>query len=267
MQSNHETSQNAAGDARRRANVDESEVERFARLADAWWDPHGKFRPLHKIGPARIEFACAHVAEVHGRDRDQLKPFEGLDVLDIGCGGGLMCEPFARLGANVTGIDPAGSGIEAAKIHAERGGLDIAYESVTAEELAARGQRFDVVLCLEVIEHVPDVAELVRVCGQLAKPGGALCFSTINRTLKAFALAIVGAEYVLRWLPRGTHTYDKLVTPDELRAAIRAAGCDLGKENGLTFNPLFDRWSLSSDLSVNYLMAATKRINSGSDFR
>ena len=237
-------------------NLDEAEVQHFAGLAHDWWNPHGKFRPLHQIGPARLEFICAHVARTFSRDRSALTPFAGLQVLDIGCGGGLIAEPLARLGADVVGIDPAGSGIDAARAHAAQSGLEIDYRTATAEELRDQGEQFDVVLCLEVIEHVPDVPGLVEVCGQLTKPGGALVFSTINRTFKAFALAIVGAEYVLRWLPRGTHRYDKLVTPDELERAIAAAGCHMIEKSGLIYNPMKDRWGLGDDLDVNYMMSA-----------
>lgn len=240
-------------------NIDAGEVERFAALAAEWWDPNGKFRPLHQIGPVRIDFICDAMARAHGRDRNAAEPFSGLTVLDIGCGGGLVSEPLARLGARVTGIDPAGSGIEAARVHAAENGVEIDYRNVTAESLAEAGMQFDVVLCLEVVEHVPDVAGLVATCGALTKPGGALVFSTINRTLKAYALAIVGAEYVLRWLPRGTHTYEKLVRPDELIRAISAANAEIIRESGMVYNPLADRWSLSADMDVNYLMAARKR--------
>ncbi|MBI1384174.1 MAG: bifunctional 2-polyprenyl-6-hydroxyphenol methylase/3-demethylubiquinol 3-O-methyltransferase UbiG [Rhizobiales bacterium] len=240
------------------ANVDPAEVERFSRLADEWWNPRGKFRPLHQIAPARLSFIRDALAGAFERDPGKAHPLAGLRVLDIGCGGGLISEPLCRLGAEVVGIDPAGSGIEAARVHARKVGLEIDYRNVTAESLVSAGESFDAVLCLEVIEHVPDVPAMVRHCAALTRPGGVLVFSTINRTLKAFALAIVGAEYVLRWLPRGTHHYEKLVKPEELRRAIEAAGAAVTSERGMTYDPLRDVWSLSGDLDVNYLMAARR---------
>ena len=240
------------------ANVDPDEVERFARLADEWWDATGKFRPLHQIGPARLEFIKANACDIHGRDSNAIRPFDGLSVLDIGCGGGLISEPLTRLGATVTGIDPAGSGIEAARVHAVAGGLDITYRNVTAETLVSEGATFDIVLALEVIEHVPTPSEFVATCARLVAPNGLLVMSTINRTLKAWGLAIVGAEYILRWLPKGTHQWDKFVTPDELEGDITNNGLALNDRQGMVYNPLRDTWTLSDDTDVNYLVAAVR---------
>ena len=243
-------------------NVDPAEVERFARMAADWWNPNGKFRPLHQIGPVRLKFIRDHVLAVTGRNTGDMaqssQPLDGLRVLDIGCGGGLICEPLTRLGADVVGIDPAGSGIEAARVHARDQGLTIDYRNVTAESLADAGEQFDVVLCLEVVEHVPDVPALVATCSALTKPDGAMAFSTINRTAKAFALAIVGAEYVLRWLPKGTHQWAKFVTPDELTRAVEAANARVTHTTGMTYNPLRDQWGMAQDTDVNYLLGAVR---------
>ncbi len=241
-------------------NVDPEEVERFARLAGEWWDAAGKFRPLHQTGPARLQFIKDNACDIHERDPAAVRPLDGLTVLDIGCGGGLICEPLTRLGATVTGIDPAGSGIEAARVHAEAGGLDISYRTITAETLVEEGVSFDIVLALEVIEHVPSPPDFTATCASLVAPGGLLVMSTINRTLKAWALAIVGAEYVLRWLPRGTHQWDKFVTPEELEGDIMANGLALTQRRGMVFNPLKDDWALADDTDVNYLVAAVRRV-------
>jgi 2-polyprenyl-6-hydroxyphenyl methylase / 3-demethylubiquinone-9 3-methyltransferase len=242
----------------RPGTIDASEVERFARLADDWWNPHGKFRPLHKLGPARLGFirdaATAHFKlPLRG-----LKPFAGLAILDVGCGGGLISEPIARLGAAVTGIEPAEANIGAARKHAADSGLDIDYRAVKAEDLVAAQLLFDVVVCLEVVEHVPDPAAFITVCAQLVRPGGLLILSTINRTQKAYLLAIVGAEYILRWLPVGTHTWDRFITPTELESHVRSAGLGPLQCRGLVFNPLADRWSLGRDTDVNYIGSAAK---------
>jgi 2-polyprenyl-6-hydroxyphenyl methylase / 3-demethylubiquinone-9 3-methyltransferase len=238
--------------------LDPEEVARFSRLAEAWWDPNGKFRPLHKIGPPRIEFVRDSIIGHFGCKAGGLKPLAGLRVLDIGCGGGLVSEPLTRLGAAVTGIDPAEKNIAIAKGHAEGQGLAIDYRAVRAEELVAESRRYDAVVCLEVVEHVPDVPAFLKVIATLVRPGGILIVSTINRTLKAYALAIVGAEYVLRWLPVGTHQWDRFVTPDELRRGIEAAGLSTPTFRGMTYNPLTDIWSLASDIDVNYMAAAAK---------
>ena len=238
--------------------LDPEEVARFSRLAEAWWDPNGKFRPLHKIGPPRIEFVRDAMVNHFGLKAGGLKPLTGLTALDIGCGGGLVSEPLTRLGATVTAIDPAEKNIAIAKGHADGQGLVIDYRAVRAEDLVAEGRTYDAVVCLEVVEHVPDVAAFLGVIAALVRPGGLLIVSTINRTLKAYALAIVGAEYVLRWLPVGTHQWDRFVTPDELRRGIEAAGLSPPTFRGMTYNPLTDNWSLGSDTDVNYLAAAAK---------
>lgn len=254
------------------ANLDDAEVARFGALAAEWWDPNGKFRPLHQIGPARLGFIRDQLVEHFGRRRTasaqsdddaqrtagSLKPFTGLSILDIGCGGGLISEPLARLGADVMAIDPAPANIEAARRHADRQGLGIDYRAVRVEDLVAEGRLFDAVVCLEVIEHVPDVGSFVGLCGQLVRPGGLLIVSTLNRTLKSFALAIVGAEYVLRWLPVGTHQWQRFVTPDELERHLTANAMQLRRVEGMVYNPLTDRWTLSRDTDVNYLASAIR---------
>ena len=245
------------------ANLDPSEVARFSAIAAEWWDPHGKFRPLHQIGPVRLGFVRDRIVEHFAiaprpGERPSLKPLAGLAVLDIGCGGGLIAEPLARLGATVTAIDPAEANIEAALAHAVPQGLVIDYRAVTIEALVAQGAQFDAVVCLEVVEHVPDVAAFLTTCAKALKPGGVMILSTLNRTLKSFALAIVGAEYVLRWLPVGTHQWDRFVTPDELARHCATAGLTLGRLEGMVYNPLSDQWRLATDVDVNYLAAASK---------
>ncbi|RXF70814.1 bifunctional 2-polyprenyl-6-hydroxyphenol methylase/3-demethylubiquinol 3-O-methyltransferase UbiG [Hansschlegelia zhihuaiae] len=242
----------------RAASLDAAEVARFDALAGRWWDPDGPMRPLHRFNPARVaifrDAACARFA----RDAQGMRPLDGLTVLDIGCGAGVLAEPLARLGGAVTGVDPAPDLIEVAKAHAEEHGLDIAYRATTAEELVAERAQFDVVVASEVVEHVADVDAFVGTVGKLVKPGGLALFSTINRTLMAHALVIVGAEYVLRWLPVGTHSYEKFVTPAELRIAARAAGLEVSDQRGIKFDPLKNCWGQSDDMSVNYAMAAAK---------
>lgn len=248
----------AANSPRSSANLDPGEVERFARIASEWWDPKGKFAPLHRLGPARLQYLRDTIAGHFGRQLPAMRPLSGLRILDIGCGGGLVSEPLARLGADVTGIDPAADNIAAATAHAREQALDITYRAVTAETLAAEKATFDVVLCLEVVEHVPDPAGFIALSASLAAPGGLVIASTINRTLKAWALAIVGAEYVLRWLPVGTHRWERFVTPDEMAAHMAAAGLEAIGFEGLVFDPLRDLWSLSPDTDVNYFARATR---------
>jgi 2-polyprenyl-6-hydroxyphenyl methylase/3-demethylubiquinone-9 3-methyltransferase len=240
------------------SSVDPSEVARFARIAGEWWDPSGKFAPLHRLGPARMTFLRDRLAEHFGRELPAVRPLAGLSVLDIGCGGGLVSEPLARLGARVTGIDPAEDNVAAARNHAATSGLDIDYRATTAEEVAAEGAVFDAVLCLEVIEHVTDPAAFVELAARLVRPGGLLIASTINRTMKAWLLAIVGAEYILRWLPAGTHRWDRFVTPDEIARYMAAARLERIAFEGLVYDPFADRWSLSPDTDVNYFAAAAK---------
>jgi 2-polyprenyl-6-hydroxyphenyl methylase/3-demethylubiquinone-9 3-methyltransferase len=240
------------------STLDDTEVKRFAALAAEWWDPNGKFRPLHKLGPARLAFIRQEIVRHFALTSGGLRPFEGLSVLDIGCGGGLVSEPVARLGGSVTGIDPAAENIEAARRHASSQGLTIDYRASLVEDLVAEGRTFDCVLCLEVVEHVPDVAAFLATCAKLVRPGGLMILSTINRTLKAYGLAIVGAEYILRWLPVGTHQWERFVTPDELARHAEAAGLAVSAREGLVYNPLTDAWSLSQDLDVNYMASAAR---------
>jgi 2-polyprenyl-6-hydroxyphenyl methylase / 3-demethylubiquinone-9 3-methyltransferase len=236
--------------------LDEQEVARFAKLAGQWWDADGPFKPLHRINPVRLTYIRDQLCRKFGRDKKAAASLKGLKVLDIGCGGGLVCEPLARLGAEVTGIDPAPENIAAAKGHAKGARLDITYRTTTAEELAASGAQFDAVLLLEVIEHVPDVPLFLKTVAPLVKPGGLIVVSTLNRTLKAYALAIIGAELILRWLPLGTHNWDRFVTPEELRGALRAAGLAHSDTTGMVYNPLTDEWRLARDTDVNYFATA-----------
>jgi 2-polyprenyl-6-hydroxyphenyl methylase / 3-demethylubiquinone-9 3-methyltransferase len=242
----------------RSSTLDAAEVSRFARFAAEWWDPHGKFRQLHQLGPERLTFIRDCIVRQFKRDAGVPQPLDGLTVVDIGCGGGLVSEPLVRMGGRVTAIDPAEENIEAARRHAAPQGLAIAYRAARAEDLLAEGAFFDVVVCLEVLEHVPDVQAFLNTCARLVRPGGLLILSTLNRTFKAYALAIVGAEYILRWLPAGTHQWDRFVTPQELASAMANAGLVPLEFRGLVYNPFTDRWSLSADTDVNYLAAAAK---------
>lgn len=242
--------------------LDPAEVERFGRIASEWWDLNGKFRPLHKIGPARLSFILEHMTQHFHLPAQGLKRLDGRTVLDIGCGGGLVCEPLARLGASVTGLDPAPENIEAARRHADTHDLTITYRAGRVEDLIAERAIFDAVLCLEVIEHVPDVRAFLGQCAALVRPGGLMVVSTINRTLKAYFLAIVGAEYILRWLPVGTHQWERFVTPDEISAHLHAIGLQAPAFKGLVYDPIADRWSLSDDTGVNYMAAAARPLAS-----
>jgi 2-polyprenyl-6-hydroxyphenyl methylase/3-demethylubiquinone-9 3-methyltransferase len=238
--------------------LDPAEVEKFSRLAAEWWNPTGKMSVLHKFNPVRLAYIREAACERFRRDRTRIDALAGLTVLDIGCGGGLLCEPLARMGASVTGIDPARTNVETARLHAADSGVPVDYRCTTAEDVAAAGERFDIVLAMEVVEHVADVGLFVEACATLVKPGGLLFMATINRTLKSYALAIVGAEYVLRWLPRGTHEWDKFVTPEELSSAMTAPGLTVTDRRGVRFDILRDRWTETSDLSVNYMMTAAR---------
>jgi 2-polyprenyl-6-hydroxyphenyl methylase/3-demethylubiquinone-9 3-methyltransferase len=238
--------------------VDEAEVERFSRLAAEWWDPRGKMAPLHKFNPLRLAYVRDQAAAHFGRDAKRLDSLQGLRVLDIGCGGGLLAEPLARIGAEVVGADPSSSNIEVARLHAARSGTAVDYRCTTAEALGEAGERFDIVLAMEVVEHVADLSLFVRRCAEMVRPGGLMIVATINRTLKSFALAIVGAEYVLRWLPRGTHQWDKFVTPNEIEIELERNGLRVVGDTGVIYNLLADRWQLASDTDVNYMLVAEK---------
>ncbi|NVK33017.1 MAG: bifunctional 2-polyprenyl-6-hydroxyphenol methylase/3-demethylubiquinol 3-O-methyltransferase UbiG [Rhodobacteraceae bacterium] len=238
--------------------VDQSEVDRFSAMAADWWDPTGKFRPLHKFSPVRLSYIKEKVCAHFGRDENAADAFKGLRCLDIGCGGGLLSEPMARLGADVVGADPSTVNVEVAKLHMKKSGLEIDYRAQTAEELAAAGETFDVVFNMEVVEHVADVPMFLNATAQMVRPGGLMFIATINRTLKAYTLAIVGAEYVLRWLPKGTHSYEKLVRPEEISAPLEATGMQIIDRCGVTYNPLMDTWNRSRDMNVNYMMLASR---------
>ena len=238
---------------------DPAEIAKFEAMAADWWDPNGRAKPLHMLNPCRLDYITAQIAGEFDRDLTAPRPFAGLRLLDIGCGGGLLCEPMARLGAEVVGADPAPRNIPVARLHAERAGLAIDYRVTTAEALEAAGERFDVVLNMEVIEHVPDPASFVAACRGLLRPGGLLLLSTLNRTARSFAMAIVGAEYVMGWLPRGTHDWRRFRTPDEVAALLRGAGLEPVDRKGMVFDPLRREWSLSdTDLSVNHISAAIR---------
>ena len=237
------------------STVDEGEIERFSRIADEWWDPNGKFAPLHHLNPTRLGYIRDRAAGHWQRDPLSGAPLQGLSLLDIGCGGGLLCEPMTRLGATVTGIDAAERNIATARLHAEGQGLAIDYRETTAEALATEGRQFDIVLALEIIEHVADIDLFLRSCGQLTKPGGLVFLSTLNRTAKAWALAIAGAEYLLRWLPRGTHDWKKFLKPSEVVRGLRSAGVETQEIVGVVYSPLSRAWSLNKrDLDVNYML-------------
>lgn len=242
--------------AEAQTTIDRHEVERFSAMAQEWWDPKGKFKPLHKFNPVRLAYIRDQVAAHYERDSRAPKPLAGLRVLDIGCGGGLLSEPMARMGAEVVGADASETNIEVARIHAAQSGVSVDYRAETAEALAEAGERFDVVLNMEVVEHVADVDLFISSCASMVKPGGLMFVATINRTLKAAALAIIGAEYVLRWLPRGTHQYEKLVRPEELERPLSAAGMLVIGRTGVFYSPLTDRWALSRDMDVNYMLLA-----------
>lgn len=239
--------------------VDPAEVAKFEAMAAEWWDPKGKFKPLHMLNPCRLDYITRQIAAEFNRDLGQDKPFEGLRILDIGCGGGLLSEPMARLGATVVGADAAERNIPVARVHAEQSGLTIDYRHTTAEAIAEAGEQFDAVLNMEVVEHVADPQEFLTVCQTLVKPGGIMICSTLNRNAKSFAAAIIGAEYVMRWLPKGTHEWNKFITPDELFAMLEKGGLSPVDRKGFVFNPITWNWSISDrDLSVNYVTTSQK---------
>ncbi len=236
-------------------SVDPAEIAKFAAMADAWWDPEGKFRPLHRLNPTRLAYIRDSAAARFGRDPMGPKPLAGLRLIDIGCGGGLLCEPLTRLGAKVTGIDAGERNIAIAQRHAGESELEIDYRQATAEALAVAGERFDIVLAMEVVEHVSEPAGFMAACTRLVAPGGLLIVATLNRTAKSFAFAIVGAEYLLRWLPRGTHDWRRFMRPSEVTALVRPQGLTLAEAVGVVYSPLADKWRLAKeDLDVNYML-------------
>jgi 2-polyprenyl-6-hydroxyphenyl methylase/3-demethylubiquinone-9 3-methyltransferase len=241
------------------STVDPAEIAKFEAMAAEWWDPNGKFKPLHMLNPCRLDYITSQIAGEFDRDLTQPEPFKGLRLLDIGCGGGLLCEPMARLGAEVTGADAAAGNLPVARLHAEQTGLTIDYRHTTAEDMAAAGEQFDVVLNMEVVEHVAAPLSYLTATRQLLKPGGLEICSTINRNPKSYAMAIFGAEVVMRWLPRGTHEWHKFITPDELVELLQKAGLTPVDRKGFVFNPISWKWSISDrDLSVNYVTASIK---------
>ena len=237
------------------STVDPAEIAKFSKLSEQWWDPKGKMAPLHKINPLRLTYIRDAACRKFERNVKSLNCLSGLRVLDIGCGAGLLCEPLTRLGAQVIGVDPSASNIAAAKLHADKGHLSIAYRGPTVAEMDVR-ERVDIVLAMEVVEHVSDVGMFLGRCAAMLKPGGLMVVSTLNRNWKSFALAIVGAEYVLRWLPRGTHQWEKFVTPDELAGHLLDNRLTITEQTGVVYSPFADRWGLSSDMDVNYMVIA-----------
>lgn len=242
----------------RASTVDDAEVARLSALAAEWWDARGKMAVLHRFNPVRLAFIKDTVCRQFERDPKRLDALAGLRMLDIGCGGGILSEPLARLGALVLGADASATNIRAAQMHAAAAGLHVDYRAATAEALADAGERFEVVLAMEVVEHVADLDLFIRRCAEMVKPGGLMITATLNRTLKSFALAIVGAEYVLRWLPRGTHRWDKFVTPNELEATLERHGLGVVDETGVSYDLIADRWRLSNDMDVNYMLVTER---------
>lgn len=241
------------------STVNPEEVAKFEAMAAEWWSPTGKFKPLHKFNPTRLDYVVTHTCARFERSRSAPDSLKDVNILDIGCGGGLLCEPLTRLGAKVTGIDVADANIEVARLHAAQEGLDIDYRIITAEDLAETGAKFDVVLNMEVVEHVNDVGLFMQSCGKLVKPGGLMFYATLNRTAKSYLMAILGAEYVLRWLPAGTHDWHKFLTPEELGDYLALNGMHNLDTAGMTYAPLAGKWHLSRDLSVNYIGLAQRR--------
>ncbi|MFN4209629.1 MAG: bifunctional 2-polyprenyl-6-hydroxyphenol methylase/3-demethylubiquinol 3-O-methyltransferase UbiG [Devosia sp.] len=240
------------------STINDAEIAKFTAMAEQWWDPKGKFKPLHKFNPVRLSYIRDNLLLHFGRDGNAMRPFDGLTILDVGCGGGLLCEPLARLGATVTGIDAAERNIAIARLHAEQSGLDIDYRATTSEALAAEGKTFDMVLNMEVVEHVDNVPLYMKSCADLVKPGGLMLTATLNRTARAWALAIVGAERILRWLPKGTHDWNKFLTPDEIKTLLTRNGLIVTGETGVVFHPLADEWRRSRDMSINYMVMAER---------
>ena len=242
------------------SSVNKKEIEKFSNMADEWWDPHGKFKPLHKFNPIRIKYIKENIIEQF-KIKNKSNPLFGINILDIGCGGGLLSEPMCRLGANVTGIDASIKNIKISKLHAKKDNLKINYIQETVENLAETEEKFDVILNMEVIEHVSDVSLFVKSCSKVLSPNGIMVFATLNRTFISYGLAIIGVEYILGWLPRGTHDWSKFITPDELKIFLSSNGLKIDEIIGMKYNPFLDSWSRSKDLSVNYLGFSSK-INS-----
>jgi len=241
------------------SSVDAAEVAKFSAMAEEWWDPAGKFAPLHKFNPVRLAFIRDMAAGHFGRDARSLRPFGGLSLLDIGCGGGLLSEPMAKLGFDVLGADASERNVGTAIAHAASSGVPATYRATTAETLASEGQTFDAVLNMEVVEHVADLSSYLASCAKLVRPGGLMFVATLNKTLKSLALAKIGAEYILGWLPRGTHDWHRFIEPAKLRAMLEESGLDILKTQGVTFSPLSWDWRLSSDTDVNYMIVAQAR--------
>ena len=239
-----------------KTTIDRSEIEKFAAMAEAWWDPAGKFRPLHRLNPVRVSFIRDRVSAHFGRNADDPAPLAGLTLIDIGSGGGLLTEPMARLGAQATGVDATPRNVEIARLHAEQGEVKATYLNCAAEDLVAQGQQFDVVLAMEIIEHVADVDAFLEACSRLLKPGGIMFIATMSRTIKSYAVAIIGAEYVMRWLPKGTHDWNRFIRPSEMARGLRHHGLQIAELTGVSYNPFKDSFHLSRDLDVNYMAVA-----------
>ena len=238
--------------------INDAEVAKFTAMAEEWWDPKGKFKPIHKFNPVRLAYIREHVLAHFHRDGSVMRPLEGLTILDVGCGGGLLCEPLARLGATVTGIDAAERNIKIATLHAAQSGVDVTYEATTSEALAAQGQKYDMVLNMEVVEHVDNVPLYMKSCADLVAPGGLMLTATLNRTARALAFAVIGAEYVLGWLPKGTHDWNKFLTPDEIKTLITRNGLVVTDQTGVVYHPLADDWRKSRDMAINYMVMAQR---------
>ena len=238
--------------------INDAEVAKFTAMAEEWWDPKGKFKPIHKFNPVRLAYIREHVLAHFHRDGSVMRPLEGLSILDVGCGGGLLCEPLARLGATVTGIDAAERNIKIATLHAAQSGVDVTYEATTSEALAAQGQKYDMVLNMEVVEHVDNVPLYMKSCADLVAPGGLMLTATLNRTARALAFAVIGAEYVLGWLPKGTHDWNKFLTPDEIKTLITRNGLVVTDQTGVVYHPLADDWRKSRDMAINYMVMAQR---------